>query len=83
LASLGAFLAFLVHFLLRYYRLFISPNLARHMGLWVDPLKELALAGSILYCVIFPQKNGILNDHTFLLMGRIFFHHYAVFGYGH
>ncbi|MFI5152381.1 MAG: hypothetical protein ACHQET_03550 [Chitinophagales bacterium] len=84
-ASLGAFLLSLFIFFYVPYRLFISPNLARHMGLWVDPLKELALAGgAFVIASSCPKKNGILNDSTFLLMGRVCFSiTMAVFGYGH
>ena len=84
-ALLGTLLLFLFLAIYMNYRLFISPNLARHMGLWVDPLKELALAGgAFVIASASPKRNEILSDNIFRLGGRVFFSiTMAVFGYGH
>jgi uncharacterized membrane protein len=42
---LGSFLLFCFLFIQCPYTLFVQPNSPAHLGLWTDPLKELALSG--------------------------------------
>jgi uncharacterized membrane protein YphA (DoxX/SURF4 family) len=42
---LGSFLLFCLIFIQCPFTLFIQPNSSAHLGLWTDPLKELALSG--------------------------------------
>jgi uncharacterized membrane protein len=42
---LGCFLLFCFLFIQCPYTLFVQPNSPAHLGLWTDPLKELALSG--------------------------------------
>lgn len=42
---LGSFLLFFFLFMQGPYTLFIQPNSPAHLGIWTDPLKELALSG--------------------------------------
>jgi uncharacterized membrane protein YphA (DoxX/SURF4 family) len=42
---LGSFLLFCLIFIQCPFTLFIQPNAPAHLGLWTDPLKELALSG--------------------------------------
>ncbi len=42
---LGSFLLFCLIFIQFPFTLFIQPNSPAHLGLWTDPLKELALSG--------------------------------------
>jgi uncharacterized membrane protein len=85
-ALLVLFLAFQV-----VYVLLIQPNSPRHMGLWVDELKELALSGGafIIAGASFadqpkPALPAMLTQGRLLFAGRLFFSITMItFGYGH
>lgn len=60
------------------YILFIQPNSAAHLGLWTDPLKELALSGGAFIIAGIPDKPT--GGHPFLIateklvpLGKFFF----------
>jgi uncharacterized membrane protein YphA (DoxX/SURF4 family) len=53
---LGSFLLFCLIFIQCPYTLFIQPNSPAHLGLWTDPLKELALSGGAFVMA------GLSND---------------------
>lgn len=59
------------------YILFVQPNSPRHLGLWTDALKELALAGGAF--IMAQLSVNTANNHTTNLLeklmyfGRIFF----------
>lgn len=61
--------------------LFIQPNSPKHLGLWTDPLKELALAGGAFVMAGLPKNEMGLEKTNQLLAfleklipaGRIFF----------
>ena len=62
------------------FTLFIQPNSARHLGLWTDPLKELALSGGafVMAGSFVNQQQGNTNSVIILLeklipAGRVFF----------
>jgi uncharacterized membrane protein YphA (DoxX/SURF4 family) len=62
------------------FTLFIQPNSPRHLGLWTDPLKELALSGGafVMAGSFFNQQRNNNNSVIILLeklipAGRIFF----------
>lgn len=74
-------LLFLLDILQAVYFLFIGENSPRHLGLWTDPLKELALCGSALviaasYRVSEKDTAGSIaffkNSAKLLIVGRIF-----------
>lgn len=82
-ASIFTGLLFFLFFVLQaIYFLFIGPNSPKHLGLWTDPLKELALCGGAFviagsHSVSLnnnPVKTTVFNDTTKLVtIGRIFF----------
>lgn len=62
------------------YVLFIQPNSPRHLGLWTDPLKELALSGgAFVMAGLFNDEAKGYKNFSFYIMeklvpfGRIFF----------
>ncbi|SRR6266540_91948 len=63
------------------YTLFIQPNSPRHLGLWTDPLKELALSGGAFVMAGLSKDETNASHKNYLLMvlekfipfGRIFF----------
>jgi len=74
------------------YNLIFSPNLAKHVGLWVNPLKELALSGgAFVMAGFFTNERGAWNNNSlirllekFIPLGRIFFSiTMIIFGYSH
>ena len=74
------------------YNLIFSPNLASHVGVWVNPLKELALSGgAFVMADFFNDKSGSSNNsplirllETLIPFGRIFFSiTMIIFGYSH
>jgi uncharacterized membrane protein YphA (DoxX/SURF4 family) len=74
------------------FRLFISPNKAIHLGVWIDTLKELAFAGGAFIMSSNPvsdlstgmaRQYGMPDRYT-LAVGRIFFCTTMIlFGYSH
>jgi uncharacterized membrane protein YphA (DoxX/SURF4 family) len=78
---LGGFLFVLFIALQCPYVLFIQPNLPRHLALWTNPLKELALSGGAFVIaglckdeLILSKKNvGVIVLEKFIPIGRIFF----------
>lgn len=77
---LGGFLLALLVFFQCPYVLFIQPNLAYHLGLWTDPLKELALGGGAFIMAgladdeLIPRRNYILTGLEKLIpFGKVFF----------
>lgn len=50
--------------------LFVQPNSPRHLGLWTDPLKELALCGGALIMAASSLSN---QSSLWMTVGRIFF----------
>ena len=52
------------------YVLFIDPNSPRHLGLWTNPLKELALSGSAL---VIAGSDPLHTDPKWRRIGTIFF----------
>ena len=51
------------------YILFIQPNSPRHLGLWTDPIKEVAFCGGALVMA----ASGFEKKSAWLVVGRIFF----------
>lgn len=87
----GLLLLFFVCFQLP-YTLFTSPNAARHLGVWVNPLKELALSGGAFVMAGFfndgtgtiPKSPLLHALQSLVPYGRIFFSiTLFVFGYSH
>ncbi|MEO6733015.1 MAG: hypothetical protein ABIN01_17455 [Ferruginibacter sp.] len=82
-ASLLLGLFFLAMFLIFHvpYLLFISENSPRHLGLWTNPLKELALSGgAFIIAGLFKEETGSSRKRDFFSLpekliptGRIFF----------
>jgi len=79
---LGTVFLFLLVFLHVPYLLFIGPNSPVHLGLWTDPLKELALSGgAFVIAGSFPEKNTGTNTRASFIgffeklipAGRFFF----------
>ena len=52
------------------YIMFIQPNSPRHLGLWTDPLKELAFCGGALIIATSALDN---KAELWLIVGRVFF----------
>jgi uncharacterized membrane protein YphA (DoxX/SURF4 family) len=78
---LGGFLFILFIVFQSSYTLFIQPNSPEHLGLWTDPLKELALSGGA-FVMAGSSKNELNTTHRnylftvlekFIPFGRIFF----------
>ena len=68
--ALAAFL-FLLFIAFQFpYTMFIQPNSPKHLGLWTNPIKELAFCGGALIVAAsaLPDKTG-----KWMLIGRIFF----------
>lgn len=60
------------------YLLFIGPHSAKHLGLWINPLKELALSGgAFILAGIFAQREnqsiGVISSTSLIRFGIIFF----------
>ena len=56
-----------------YDQVFLSPH-SFHLGLWTNPLKELALSGgSFVMAASFPEEKSLLGNKLLLILGRIFF----------
>src|SRR5258705_809407 len=56
-----------------YYQVFLSPY-AFHLGLWTDPLKELALSGgAFVMAVSYPEEGSSAGNTLLLGLGRVFF----------
>ena len=75
---LGGFLFFVFIICQCYFTLFVQPNSPRHLGLWTNPLKELALAGGAFVMAGLVQQDNRRNKILILLeklipYGRIFF----------
>ena len=75
---LGSFLLFCLVFIQCPFILFIQPNAAAHLGLWTDPLKELALSGGAFVMAGLSGKST--HKHFFLTpteklipLGKFFF----------
>jgi uncharacterized membrane protein len=78
---LGGFLFLMFITFQSSYILFIQPNLAYHLGLWTDPLKELALSGGAFIMAGLSKQESMTWYRNFFLsvlekfipFGRIFF----------
>lgn len=78
---LGAFLLFMFIIFQTIYVLFLQPNFAYHLGLWTDPLKELALSGgAFVIAGLCRNESGdsVERYHFYLFekfipLGKIFF----------
>jgi uncharacterized membrane protein len=75
---LACFLLFCLVFIQCPYILFIQPNSPAHLGLWTDPLKELALSGGAF--VMAGISDGPASKHPFttateklIPLGKFFF----------
>ena len=72
---LGSFLLFCLFFIQCPFTLFIQPNSPAHLGLWTDPLKELALSGGAF--VMAGISGDTLKHKSFIEqlipLGKIFF----------
>ena len=56
-----------------YYQIFLSPY-SFHLGLWTDPLKELALSGgAFIIAVSYPEEKSPAGSKLLLILGRVFF----------
>jgi uncharacterized membrane protein YphA (DoxX/SURF4 family) len=64
------------------YVLFIGPNSAKHLGLWTDPLKELALSGGAFVMAssypsvkmdVVNKPNVAVDSRRLFFIGKLFF----------
>jgi uncharacterized membrane protein YphA (DoxX/SURF4 family) len=74
---LAGFLLFCLTFIQCPYILFIQPNSPAHLGLWTDPLKELALSGGAFVMAGLsnesPKHRSLLILEKLIPLGKFFF----------
>jgi uncharacterized membrane protein len=74
---LGSFLLLCLIFIQCAYILFVQPNSRAHLGLWTDPLKELALSGGafIIACITENEavKPFLTPTQKLIPLGKYFF----------
>ncbi|OQP47929.1 hypothetical protein A4H97_30455 [Niastella yeongjuensis] len=71
---LGGFLLFCFLFIQLPFTLFIQPNSPAHLGLWTDPLKELALSGgAFVMAGIAGGTTGLATLAKLIPLGKYFF----------
>ena len=74
---LASFLLFCLIFIQCPFILFIQPNSPAHLGLWTDPLKELALSGGAFVMAGLsndtPKHKSLLIIEKLIPLGKFFF----------